>query len=200
MLSYFPLALDLYFLALFALFNVIQDISSYRTTRRDHIIYFLVFSFDIALSLFTLFFPLSLVFCLWTFGRFLVLSFSIAFTPFSMSAILPFAAFLANRLVTRSASAFFAVLRSSFDRWEILGPSDGSPFGIDPVSVGRESAAVGLRDFEILCEAFADGPGVILFFAPGIVLQRCTRSLRLANLSRLSAIVRISSTHSRSCE
>lgn len=34
--------------------------------------------------------------------------------------------------------------------------------------------------------------------APGSVLQRCTRSLRLANFSLVSSIAKTSSTHSRS--
>ena len=96
-------------------------------------------------------------------------------------AILAF--FFANLLATRSASVDLRCLRSSFDKPASFSPSDGSPFGI------TTAAGACFLDF---------GVAVTGGFEPGNVLQRCTRSLRLANLSLVSSSAKSSSTHALS--
>lgn len=97
--------------------------------------------------------------------------------PFGGIAIRAF--FFASLLATRSASVDLICLRSSFGSPDSFSPRRGSPFG---------TTTVGARSF--LC--------VTSCFVPGAVLQRCTRSLRFANLSFSSSRARSSSTHSRS--
>lgn len=131
-------------------------------------------------------------------GRFRIRSRStrgVDLTPFSASC---FACFFAILRATRSGSAAFAFLRSSFGKCEICAPSAGLPFGFGAVAVSRDvEGRRGAGDF-----AGAEGAGLAnlgtTLALPGTVLQRCTRSLRFANLSWASSSARISSTHWRS--
>ena len=119
------------------------------------------------------------------------------FTPCSASS---FACFFAIRRATRSGSAAFARLRSSFGKCEIRAPSAGLPFGAGPVLRDTE----GRRGAGVFVEVDVEVEGLVLanlgvtLAEPGTVLQRCTRSLRFANLSWVSSSARISSTHCRS--
>ena len=104
--------------------------------------------------------------------------------------------FFASRRATRAGSTALTALRSALDRWASCVPSSGLPFGtavgvpvsfVDGWRVLREGAADEVRGLR---------SGVLSEL--GRVLQRSTRSLRLANLSLLGSRASISSTQSRS--
>lgn len=101
--------------------------------------------------------------------------------------------FFARRRATRSESAAFVALRSSLGRWANCAPRSGLPLGI-VVGTGfvvgwalRKGDDVEVRGSRETLDEL------------GSVLQRSTRSLRLANLSFPGSRASISSTHSRSC-
>ena len=101
--------------------------------------------------------------------------------------------FFASRRAMRSGSTALAALRSAFDKWASRGPRSGLPLGtvmgvsfVDGCAL-RKEVAEGMR-------ASRDA----LLSELGKVLQRSTRSLRLANLSLPGSKASISSTHSRS--
>jgi len=119
-----------------------------------------------------------------------------AFPALGPIAILIF--FFANLLATLSRSADLYRLRSSFERPANFAPSKGSPGTAGTVSLRWPSRF----DF-VTSVGFDEGScffGVVVPFCPilGTVLHRCTRSLRLANLSLDSSIAKISSMHTRS--
>lgn len=103
--------------------------------------------------------------------------------------------FFAMRRATRSGSTALAALRSALDKWASRGPRSGLPLG---TGVG----VVGFEDGRALREGADEeeewGSRGALLSELGRVLQRSTRSLRLANLSLPGSRASISSTHSRS--
>lgn len=102
--------------------------------------------------------------------------------------------FFARRRATRSGSVALAALRSALDKWASFGPRSGLPLG---TVVG-----VGFVDVRVIREGAPEEVRVRESRGAlgdlGKVLQRSTRSLRLANLSFLGSRASISSTHSRS--
>lgn len=121
-------------------------------------------------------------------------SFTCGLTPSLASAFLAF--FFASLLATRSASEDLICLRSSFGRCASLSPREGSPFGIERVDIGTPGA-LGLEEWGDL-EPSPSGRSPEAPEPPGSVLHRCTRRVRLANLSFVGSRARTSSTHSRS--
>ncbi len=104
--------------------------------------------------------------------------------------------FFASRRATRAESTALAALRSALDKWASCTPRSGLPLS---TVLGAPVGFVG--GWRVLREGAADEVRGLRDGAlsdPGRVLQRSTRSLRLANLSLLGSRASISSTQSRS--
>lgn len=140
--------------------------------------YFFVFRLDRLCSLLTLLAGLDGACFPGPAGFFRTLSRTLTSLP-----IAPLAFFFSNRLATRSASDDLTCFRASLLRCTRRSPRDGSP-------ARTVTGALGLD---------VDEAGGVLLVGAALrlvkVLQRCTRSLRFANLSLPSSRATISSTH-----
>ena len=194
-----------------------QDYDDSLKRTRYHRIpepHFFVFILANALPLLTLFFGLAASFppaparaAFLSLDRFRTRSLStFTFTPFSARALVRF---FASRRATRSGSVALTFLRSSLGRCASFAPSSGLPLGVCFVAGTSRGADADLELEGPACgllwaeDAMEDAGERVDLNArslgpPGRVLQRCTRSLRFANLSLDSSSARISSTHSRS--
>ncbi len=95
----------------------------------------------------------------------------------------------------RAGSTALAALRSALDKWASCAPRSGLPLGITVVGASFVDGRRVLREGAVE-EVLGLQGGALSEL--GMVLQRSTRNLRLANLSLLCSRASISSTHSRS--